>query len=106
MPYLTCPWCLTPQLVADEVNEYHCFTCAADRVHPVRELLDGPGRQQAVAGVHVHEVPDEDRPSVPLGLRPEREGLSGEGDREVLARALKAPPSLRAGGTPTRRGRR
>lgn len=30
MAYITCPWCLMPQMVADEVNEYHCFTCAAD----------------------------------------------------------------------------
>jgi hypothetical protein len=30
MAYLTCPWCLTPQMVADDVNEYHCFTCAAE----------------------------------------------------------------------------
>jgi hypothetical protein len=25
--YLTCPWCLTPQLVADDVIAYQCFTC-------------------------------------------------------------------------------
>jgi hypothetical protein len=25
--YLTCPWCLTPQLVADDVIQYQCFTC-------------------------------------------------------------------------------
>lgn len=27
MAYLTCPWCLTPQLIADEAAEYRCFTC-------------------------------------------------------------------------------
>ena len=27
MAYLTCPWCLTPQLVADDVISYQCFTC-------------------------------------------------------------------------------
>jgi len=25
--YLTCPWCLTPQLIADDAMEYQCFTC-------------------------------------------------------------------------------
>jgi hypothetical protein len=30
MAYLTCPWCLTPQLVADEVGGYQCFTCSAE----------------------------------------------------------------------------
>jgi hypothetical protein len=25
--YLTCPWCLTPQLVADDSIMYRCFTC-------------------------------------------------------------------------------
>ncbi len=30
MAYITCPWCLTPQLVVDESNGFHCFTCAAD----------------------------------------------------------------------------
>jgi hypothetical protein len=28
--YLTCPWCLTPQLIADEAPEYRCYTCAAE----------------------------------------------------------------------------
>jgi hypothetical protein len=28
--YLTCPWCLTPQLVADEASGYRCFTCSAE----------------------------------------------------------------------------
>jgi hypothetical protein len=28
--YLTCPWCLTPQLIADESAEYKCYTCAAE----------------------------------------------------------------------------
>lgn len=32
MAYLTCPWCLAPQLVADEVSGYQCFTCYADVV--------------------------------------------------------------------------
>ena len=27
MAYLTCPWCLTPQLIADDAAEYQCFTC-------------------------------------------------------------------------------
>lgn len=27
MAYLTCPWCLTPQMVGDDVAEYRCFTC-------------------------------------------------------------------------------
>jgi hypothetical protein len=27
MAYVTCPWCLTPQLIADDVAEYRCFTC-------------------------------------------------------------------------------
>jgi hypothetical protein len=27
MAYLTCPWCNTPQLVADEAPGYQCFTC-------------------------------------------------------------------------------
>ena len=27
MAYLTCPWCLTPQLIADDAAEYRCFTC-------------------------------------------------------------------------------
>ena len=30
MAYLTCPWCLTPQLIADEAAEYKCYTCAAE----------------------------------------------------------------------------
>ena len=30
MAYLTCPWCLTPQLVADDVISYRCFTCHGD----------------------------------------------------------------------------
>jgi len=30
MAYLTCPWCLTPQLIADEAAEYRCFTCSGD----------------------------------------------------------------------------
>lgn len=30
MAYLTCPWCLTPQLVADDVGGYQCFTCSAE----------------------------------------------------------------------------
>ena len=32
MAYLTCPWCLTPQLVGDESIGYQCFTCAAENV--------------------------------------------------------------------------
>jgi len=27
MAYVTCPWCLAPQLVGDEADEYRCFTC-------------------------------------------------------------------------------
>ena len=27
MAYLACPWCLTPQLVADDSIAYRCFTC-------------------------------------------------------------------------------
>ncbi|MGZ8513212.1 MAG: hypothetical protein ACXWWL_07215 [Candidatus Limnocylindria bacterium] len=30
MAYLTCPWCLTPQLVADDAAGYQCFTCYAE----------------------------------------------------------------------------
>jgi len=30
MAYVTCPWCLTPQHVADEDSGYQCFTCAAE----------------------------------------------------------------------------
>ena len=30
MAYLTCPWCLTPQLVGDDAPGYQCFTCAAE----------------------------------------------------------------------------
>lgn len=30
MAYLTCPWCLTPQMIADEAYEYRCFTCFAE----------------------------------------------------------------------------
>lgn len=30
MAYLTCPWCLTPQLVADDASSYRCFTCYAE----------------------------------------------------------------------------
>ncbi len=30
MAYLTCPWCLTPQLVGDDVIGYQCFTCYAE----------------------------------------------------------------------------
>lgn len=30
MAYLTCPWCLTPQLVADEAPGYRCYTCSAE----------------------------------------------------------------------------
>lgn len=30
MAYPTCPWCLTPQLIADEAAEYRCFTCYAE----------------------------------------------------------------------------
>jgi hypothetical protein len=25
--YLTCPWCRTPQLIADESPGYQCYTC-------------------------------------------------------------------------------
>jgi hypothetical protein len=25
--YVTCPWCLTPQLVGDENDSYQCLTC-------------------------------------------------------------------------------
>lgn len=27
MAYVTCPWCLTPQLVGDDVGGYQCYTC-------------------------------------------------------------------------------
>jgi hypothetical protein len=27
MAYLTCPWCRTPQQVADDATGYQCFTC-------------------------------------------------------------------------------
>lgn len=27
MAYLTCPWCMSPQLVGDEADSYQCFTC-------------------------------------------------------------------------------
>lgn len=30
MAYLTCPWCHTPQHVADEAAEYQCFSCYGD----------------------------------------------------------------------------
>ena len=30
MAYLTCPWCLTPQLVDDDAITYRCFTCYAE----------------------------------------------------------------------------
>jgi hypothetical protein len=30
MAYLTCPWCKSPQLVADEAAEYKCYTCYGD----------------------------------------------------------------------------
>jgi hypothetical protein len=30
MAYLTCPWCRSPQLVADEAAEYQCYTCYGD----------------------------------------------------------------------------
>lgn len=30
MAYLTCPWCLTPQQVGDESNEYRCFNCSGE----------------------------------------------------------------------------
>jgi RecJ-like exonuclease len=30
MAYLTCPWCKSPQLVADEAAEYQCYTCYGD----------------------------------------------------------------------------
>lgn len=30
MAYLNCPWCLTPQQVADEANGYHCFGCSLE----------------------------------------------------------------------------
>ena len=30
MAYLTCPWCLTPQLIVDESPECKCYTCAAE----------------------------------------------------------------------------
>lgn len=30
MAYLTCPWCLTPQIVRDEAYEFRCYTCAAE----------------------------------------------------------------------------
>jgi hypothetical protein len=30
MAYPTCPWCLTPQMVADENDSYTCLTCSCD----------------------------------------------------------------------------
>ena len=27
MAYLTCPWCLTPQMVGEDSDYYQCFTC-------------------------------------------------------------------------------
>ncbi len=30
MAYLTCPWCLTPQMVAEQADHYQCFTCYAE----------------------------------------------------------------------------
>ncbi len=30
MAFPTCPWCLTPQLIADDAAEYRCFTCYAE----------------------------------------------------------------------------
>lgn len=30
MAWITCPWCRTPQQVADEANEYRCFGCSGD----------------------------------------------------------------------------
>jgi hypothetical protein len=27
MAFLTCPWCLSPQQVAEGANEYQCYTC-------------------------------------------------------------------------------
>lgn len=27
MAYLTCPWCLTPQMVGEDADYYQCFTC-------------------------------------------------------------------------------
>jgi hypothetical protein len=28
--YVTCPWCMTPQLVGDEEDGYRCVTCFGD----------------------------------------------------------------------------
>lgn len=30
MGYLTCPWCLTPQQIADDAPGYRCFTCSGE----------------------------------------------------------------------------
>jgi hypothetical protein len=30
MAYVTCPWCMTPQLVGDEADGYQCLTCYGD----------------------------------------------------------------------------
>ncbi len=30
MAYITCPWCLTPQLIGDDAPGYQCFTCAGE----------------------------------------------------------------------------
>ena len=30
MAYVTCPWCLTPEQVADEEPGYRCLTCGAE----------------------------------------------------------------------------
>lgn len=27
MAYVTCPWCLTPQMVGDDAPGYQCLTC-------------------------------------------------------------------------------
>ncbi|HEX2426171.1 MAG TPA: hypothetical protein VHM47_09845 [Actinomycetota bacterium] len=30
MAYLTCPWCMTPQLTSDDADHYQCYTCYAE----------------------------------------------------------------------------
>ncbi len=30
MAYITCPWCLAPQQVGDDVISYQCFSCYSE----------------------------------------------------------------------------
>ena len=89
MAYLTCPWCLTPQLIADEAPEYRCYTCAAEVRFfkcPNCSLVQTVSKQWRMftCGKLRHEAGS----AIPVGLRPSVDGDAGRGDGEVVAAAV------------------